>query len=308
MSAKDDWSFNWDLKSGYHHVNIYKSHQQYLGFSWVIDGVQRCFVFRVLPFGLATACFCFTKLLRLFALRWQSIGHNCFIYINDGISGHLTKQLACIAGHRQKSDLTRAGFIFSEKCNWEPHQIGVWLGLIIDTIRFEFRIPQEKLDKLYAKLDEIIESRFASFRFTAKLEGFLQSLHLAVGPVIRLFTRQMHFAIATRTYWDEKFLISEPLQDELKFWRHNLNAFNGYSIRKNSPLIMSFSQTLAVSVIRVTTTIQICQMLMVYGLKVITTFRELKAIYNVVECYAPQIAHCKVKIYSDNQGACSIME
>ena len=48
--AKDDWFFNWDLKSGYHHVNIYKPHQQYLGFSWVIDGVQPFFVFRVLPF------------------------------------------------------------------------------------------------------------------------------------------------------------------------------------------------------------------------------------------------------------------
>ena len=68
--AKDDWFFDWDLKSGYHHVNICKPHQQYLGFSWVIDGVQRFFVFRVLPFGLATACFCFTKLLRPFALRW----------------------------------------------------------------------------------------------------------------------------------------------------------------------------------------------------------------------------------------------
>ena len=147
--------------------------------------------------------------------------------------------------------------------------------MIIDTIRFEFRIPQEKLDKLYAKLDEIVEPRSASIRFIAKLAGFLQSLHLAVGPVIRLFTRQMYFAIATRTYWDEKFLVSEPLLDKLKFWRHNLNAFNGYSIRKNFPLITSFSQTLAVSVMGVTSTIQICQMHMVYGLKVKTMIARL---------------------------------
>ena len=65
------------------------------------------------------------------------MGHNRFNNIDDAISGHRTKQLACIVGHRQKSDLTRAGFIFSEKCNWEPDQIGVWLGLIIDAIRFE---------------------------------------------------------------------------------------------------------------------------------------------------------------------------
>ena len=65
--AKDDWFFNWDLKSGYHHVNIYKPHQQYLGFSWIIDGMQRFFVLRVSPFGLATACLCFNKVLRPFA-------------------------------------------------------------------------------------------------------------------------------------------------------------------------------------------------------------------------------------------------
>ena len=85
----------------------------------------------------------------------------------------------------------------------------------------------------------------------------------------------MYFAIATRTNWDKKFLVSEPLQDELKFWRHNLNAFNGNSIRKNFPLITSFSQTIAVSVTGVTSTIQICQMQMVYGLEVKTTIARL---------------------------------
>ena len=240
------------------------------------------------------------------------MGHNRFIYIDDGISGHRTKQLACIAGYRKKSDLTRVGFIFCEKCNWEPHQIGVWLGLITDTIRFEFRIPQEKLDKLDAKLDEIIGSRFASFRFIAKLAGFLQSLHLAVGPVIRLFTRQMYFAIATRTYWDEKFLVLEPLQDELKFWRHYLYAFNGYSIRKKLSVdyvIFSDASSFGYGAYVDNSDLPDANGLWLEGeIDDRSTFRELKAIHNVVECYAPQIAHSKVKIYSDNQGACSIIE
>ena len=50
--GKGDWFFNWDLKSEYHNVNIYQPHQKYLGFSWVINGVERYFVFKVLPFGL----------------------------------------------------------------------------------------------------------------------------------------------------------------------------------------------------------------------------------------------------------------
>ena len=176
------------------------------------------------------------------------------------------------------------------------------------TIRFEFRIPQEELDKLYAKLDEIIESRFASFRFIAKLAGFLQSLHLAVGPVIRLFTRQMYFAIATRTYQDEKFLVSEPLQDELKFWRHN----NGYGIRKKLSfdyVIFSDASSFGYEGYVDNSDLPDDNGLWLEGENDdSSTFRELKAIHNVVECYAPQIAHSKVKIYSDNQGAYGIME
>ena len=50
-------------------------------------------MFTVLPFGLSTACFCFTKLLKLFSTGWRSLG---LIYIDDGISEHRTKSLAII--------------------------------------------------------------------------------------------------------------------------------------------------------------------------------------------------------------------
>ena len=66
--------FIFDLSSGYHHVSIVDFHQQLLGFSWIFpDGRKRYFVFRVLTFGLATACFLFTKLLRPLVGHWRSI-------------------------------------------------------------------------------------------------------------------------------------------------------------------------------------------------------------------------------------------
>ena len=309
---KGDWFFNWDLKSGYHRVNIYQPHQKYLGFSWVINGVERYFVFTVLPFGLSTACYCFTKLLKPFSTRWRSLGHNCFIYIDDGISGHRTKSLAIIVSSRQKLDLSKAGFIFSEKCEWEPHQIGVWLGLIIDTIKFEFRIPDSKLEKLRLKLDHIIESRIATFRFIAKLAGFLQSLRLAVGPVIRLFTRQMYFTIANRTFWDDYAELSDSLLEELRFWRYNLSAFHGYSIRRT----LSFDYVIFTDAsnhayggfISNSNTTEAYGIWSEQEQGQSSTFRELKAIHNVIESYAPLLAHSKVKLFSDSQGACSIVD
>ena len=37
-------------------------------------------------------------------------------------------------------------------------------------------------------------------------------------------------------------------------------------------------------------------------------FRELKAIHHVIESCAPLSAHSKVKLFSDNQGACTIVD
>ena len=85
MGDTGPWFFTWDLESGYHHVDICLEHQMYLGFSWQFKGMLRYFTFTVLPFGLSSACFCFTKLLCLLVSRWRSMGHNSFIYLDDGL-------------------------------------------------------------------------------------------------------------------------------------------------------------------------------------------------------------------------------
>ena len=60
-----DYFIRFDLTSGYHHIDIHPEHQQFLGFHWVFNGnVHRHFCFTVLPFGLASAGYVFTKMLR----------------------------------------------------------------------------------------------------------------------------------------------------------------------------------------------------------------------------------------------------
>ena len=46
-----DYMFTFDLKSGYHHVDIHQQHWKYLGFSWGAGTTQHYYVFCVLPFG-----------------------------------------------------------------------------------------------------------------------------------------------------------------------------------------------------------------------------------------------------------------
>ena len=226
------WFFTWDLKSGYHHVDICPDHQKYIGFAWPFSGVVRYFTFAVLPFGLSSACFCFTKLMRPLVRRWRSMGHNSFIYLDDGFGSQPDKCSATAASFIQRKELSLSGLLCNEeKSHWTPMQIGEWLGLVIDSISMSFRIPEKKVSKLKGLLDSAIQAGYSSFRELARIAGSIISVALAVGPISRLLTRQMYFAIETRSAWDNTIHFSPSLLLELKFWFCNIDCFNGYSIR-----------------------------------------------------------------------------
>ena len=93
----------------------------------------------------------------------------------------------------------------------EPMQVGQWLGFVIDTIKMQFRVSPKKIAKLKSNLDSMISSGSATFRSLARVAGFINSLYLAVGPIARLFTRQMHAIIQARSFWDCSFSLSLPL-------------------------------------------------------------------------------------------------
>ena len=57
---KGNWVFSYDLKSAYHHLQIFSADRTYLGFQLE----NRYYVYNVLPFGLATSGYIFSKVTR----------------------------------------------------------------------------------------------------------------------------------------------------------------------------------------------------------------------------------------------------
>ena len=167
-------------------------HQTYLGFSWRFNGLPRYFSSPVLPFGLSSACFCFTKLLRPLVKRWRSMSHSSFVYLDDGFGSQPDQ---CSA-------------------HWDPVQIGEWLGFMINTIAMPFQIPEAKVRKLKSLLSSAVRDTSFSYRELARIAGSLISVALAVGP---LFTRQMYLAIESRSAWDHTLHFSSALLEKLRF-------------------------------------------------------------------------------------------
>ena len=121
-----------NLKSGYTHVDIHKDSWSHLGFSWGTGPKRKWYMFRVLPFGLSTACYVFTKPLRPLVKRWRSKGLRCIVYIDDRICASKLQEQCVEDTKIMVDDLALAGFILNvPKSKLTPQQIGQWLGFII---------------------------------------------------------------------------------------------------------------------------------------------------------------------------------
>lgn len=82
---KCSYMIKFDLTSAYHFVEIFSPHTEYLGFSWPDKSGKVIFYkFLVLPFGLSTACYVFTKLTRPLIAKWRSEGKMVLMFLDDG--------------------------------------------------------------------------------------------------------------------------------------------------------------------------------------------------------------------------------
>ena len=85
MFKKGEFFCTFDLRSAYHHIDIFDSHRTYLGFSQNTSSGRKYFVYNVLPFGISTAGYVFSKTLRELTKNWRSQGHKVILYLDDGI-------------------------------------------------------------------------------------------------------------------------------------------------------------------------------------------------------------------------------
>ena len=146
--AKDAYMFSFDLKSGYHHIDIAHEHQTFLGFSWrSSDSVNEVFyVFTVLPFGLSSAPYVFTKVLKPLEKYWRIQGLCIAIFLDDGWAIVQDRESCRIKALAVRGDLYNAGFVVNEdKSVWEPTQVLDWLGITWNSALGTLKIVEEFL-------------------------------------------------------------------------------------------------------------------------------------------------------------------
>ncbi|XP_053374094.1 uncharacterized protein LOC128546787 [Mercenaria mercenaria] len=211
---------------------IFPEHRKFLGFSWESDDTVVNYVFNVLPFGISTAGYIFTKLLRTVVSKWRSLGHRIVLFLDDGMGGDNTFSKTLDMSVFVHKDLMNFGFIMAEdKCNWLPCQSIVWLGYLWDTLNGILMVTDKRASKTECLLKKFIDSvsrgkTVFHVRSVASLVGQLISMQSFVGQIVRLRSRSLYDCIVSRASWDAPVMLSSRAYDEIIFWNGNLRALN----------------------------------------------------------------------------------
>ena len=227
LFERGEFMFNFDLKSGYHHVDVAVKHRKYLSFEW-----EQCFyVFTVLPFGLTSAPYVFTKLLRPLVKLWRSRGLKSLMYLDDGIVAVGGKEKAEKASLWVKNSLHSAGFVINDaKSVWIPSHWVTWLGFSIDLLEARVFVPQEKLDALVSLLKASLTFNSLGAKRIASIVGKIIAMGIALGPVSRFMTRNLYALLDSRYAWCDVLKVSPQAHMELEFWVYCLHRYNSQPI------------------------------------------------------------------------------
>ena len=104
------------------------------------------YVFTVLVFGIVTAPFVFTKVVKV--LR-RGCGISIFSFIDDFFGDASTFQQTTMISAKVNMDLAKSGFVANiKKSQWHPSQEGIHLGFLLDLRNGTFTVPKSRVDKL----------------------------------------------------------------------------------------------------------------------------------------------------------------
>ena len=239
------WGGTLDLSSAYHHIEIHPDSTPFLGFEW--GGVFYRFV--VLPFGISTAPWLFTKVMGHCGrfLRSPGLGLDLLIYLDDLIFAAPTARDALRTAQTMIHVLRRFGWlIHPTKCTGVSEAIQVFraLGTVVDLATQLYSVPAETVDRILRAASALATGPpMAPVRVVARLKGLIGSTWVATGPATRVRTRAFDEVIesrpaalgrsrrAVRRSWAALVLVTAAAREEAEWWIRHLARLSGQPIR-----------------------------------------------------------------------------
>lgn len=215
-----DYLLQYDLSSGYYHIPLSGRFRTYFGFKWIMNGKTTYFQYRVLPFGLSVAPYCFSKIIRELVTKWRRMGLDVLPYLDDFLYGFRSYEAAERLRDTIETDFFRCGLrINFEKSIRVPVQCVRHLGFIVNTVDGTLSVPSDRWTRLQNDIQTLLTRPRIQARRVASLTGQIISMGTAFGPVTQLYTRYLYALLTPGQSLNRWIQLSEGALSELLFWQ-----------------------------------------------------------------------------------------
>ena len=213
-----------DLKDAYRIVPVHPHDHHLLAISW--EGAF--YIDRCLPFGLRSAPKVFTAVADTLAwcLHCEGVGYvmhylDDFLLIGSPRSGEASTALEIATRTFQSIGVPVA----SDKTEG-PSTCIVYLGIVIDTMSLQLRLPEPKLQRVQLLLQEWLDKRSCTRRELERLLGHLSHAATIIHPG-RIFLRQLFNLLPQARRPFHHVRLNRQARADLRWWQHFLQAWNG---------------------------------------------------------------------------------
>lgn len=232
-----------DLEHGYYALGIHPEDRKF--FTFCLEG--QAWQYTCLPFGWSLSPRIFSSAMAEVtrALR-QRLPRRVRIrnYLDDFLMVYWrsTQRAAQALANKIRSWMTQFGLrLNDDKSTWEVTQTITHLGLIVDTMRMELRVPSEKLQRLRATAKAVLSEvgrhrRWVLKRQVAQFAGFAQSLAPAVAPA-RFYLRSLYTDIGSTKEWTGKVRLSKQSVKDVRWWSTLPQRWNGRAVVGPEPTL-----------------------------------------------------------------------
>lgn len=291
-----------DLQDAYFLIKIDKNDRKMLRFEWN----SQLYEFNVLPFGLCTAPYVFTKLLKPVIRYLRSSGFMSVLYLDDFLCIGSSYQECCHNVNTTKNFLSSLGFVINlKKSKMTPSTFCKFLGFNFDTSNMSINLPTDKKLRIKEKSKKLIKTKVCTIRKFAEFIGLLTSACPAVQYgwlYTKLFEREKFLALNYSEDYNKYMKIPSYLRDDLEWWVNNI-MYSSCPIRSNDYAREIFTDA------SLTGWGAVCNNETASGnwkqseLPLHINTLELKAAFNGLKIFASDLTDCEVIIRIDNTTA-----
>lgn len=220
LISNDCYMAKLDLQDAYFMIKIHPETKKYLRFQW-----EGClYEFNVLPFGLNTAPFLFTKIMKPVVRLLRCAGQMSTVYLDDFLLIGQTYDACLDNVNHTRNLLTALGFILNtDKSCFTPSRICTFLGFQIDSENFQVSLPHDKVQKILIEINKMSKLKRCKIREFARFVGLIVSCCPAIDYgwlYTKKFERLKFLSLRKDNNYDKYMNLPEYLLPDLCWWTH----------------------------------------------------------------------------------------